>query len=562
MLERRLRAARGRGRADAGRRPGDACSSCSARSRRCTSRSARPLHRRPRRRDAERSRVQVGSSPRGSLALLKLVAGRAALRGRDFVTPDDVKTVAVPALAHRLTLRPELWVQRRRARTSSRECLDERADAGGRGRRSPRRDPRGDSEARAATRRWPPSGFRRARARPAGARRARDAVRARAGDRARSRRGRSSSRRELGARPRAPARGRHVDAARLELSAEQAVERLELSLALPDGSSPRRRTRSSIRLARGRAARARGAAALPALGRYQVGRVRLARARPVRPVRLRGQLPASHCGCTCIRSEETLAAAPAPARHPGVRRQPRRPAEGRGDRVRRPPPVPARRPRPARELAGDGAARRAVVNEEHPERNADIVLFLDSFAEARLGDRGRSTSACGRPPRSRRLPAAARPRRARALRRLLNWLTATSGTTQLYRIVDALLDTEVVLSYVWRDIDVIPTRTLPPKALVLALTPLLDERMVNALLDLRARGSDLAVDRDRAGPVRRRGQDRDRAARLPDLEAAARRAPPQSASSASRSSSGAGRPAGARPGGGVVIQALRQGVRA
>jgi MoxR-like ATPase len=56
--------------------------------------------------------VQVGSSPRGTLALLKLSRGRAALDGRDYVTPDDVKVMAVPALAHRLTLRPELWVQR------------------------------------------------------------------------------------------------------------------------------------------------------------------------------------------------------------------------------------------------------------------------------------------------------------------------------------------------------------------------------------------------------------------------------------------------------------------
>jgi len=54
----------------------------------------------------------VGASPRGSLALLALARCRAALAGRDFVLPDDVKTVAVPALAHRLVLRPELWVQR------------------------------------------------------------------------------------------------------------------------------------------------------------------------------------------------------------------------------------------------------------------------------------------------------------------------------------------------------------------------------------------------------------------------------------------------------------------
>jgi MoxR-like ATPase len=54
----------------------------------------------------------VGASPRGSLALLKLARGRAALSGRDYVLPDDVKAIAVAALAHRLVLRPELWVQK------------------------------------------------------------------------------------------------------------------------------------------------------------------------------------------------------------------------------------------------------------------------------------------------------------------------------------------------------------------------------------------------------------------------------------------------------------------
>jgi MoxR-like ATPase len=68
--------------------------------------------------------VQVGASPRGSLALLKLSRCRAALHGRDYVTPDDVKSVAVPALAHRLTLRPELWVQRVSAEDVVRERLD------------------------------------------------------------------------------------------------------------------------------------------------------------------------------------------------------------------------------------------------------------------------------------------------------------------------------------------------------------------------------------------------------------------------------------------------------
>ena len=56
--------------------------------------------------------VEVGASPRGALALLKLSRGRALLNNRDYVTPEDVKAVAEPALAHRLTLRPELWVRR------------------------------------------------------------------------------------------------------------------------------------------------------------------------------------------------------------------------------------------------------------------------------------------------------------------------------------------------------------------------------------------------------------------------------------------------------------------
>jgi MoxR-like ATPase len=68
--------------------------------------------------------IQVGASPRGSLALLKLSRCRAALNGRDFVTPEDVKAITVPALAHRLTLRPELWVQRVSAEDVVRERLD------------------------------------------------------------------------------------------------------------------------------------------------------------------------------------------------------------------------------------------------------------------------------------------------------------------------------------------------------------------------------------------------------------------------------------------------------
>jgi MoxR-like ATPase len=58
------------------------------------------------------SALQVGASPRGTLALVKLARAYAVLQGRDYVTPDDVKAVAPPALAHRLVLASEQWVRR------------------------------------------------------------------------------------------------------------------------------------------------------------------------------------------------------------------------------------------------------------------------------------------------------------------------------------------------------------------------------------------------------------------------------------------------------------------
>jgi uncharacterized protein (DUF58 family) len=134
------------------------------------------------------------------------------------------------------------------------------------------------------------------------------------------------------------------------------------------------------------------------------------------------------------------------------------------------------------------------VNESHPERNTDVILFVDSFAEARIGGEGtldlavRATAA--------RADAYGRRRDRVGLigyGGILRWLVPGTGIVQLYRIVDALLDTEIILSYYWKEIDLIPRRVLPPNALVIALSPLLDPRSVAALLDLRARGFDLVV---------------------------------------------------------------------
>lgn len=134
------------------------------------------------------------------------------------------------------------------------------------------------------------------------------------------------------------------------------------------------------------------------------------------------------------------------------------------------------------------------VNEYHPERNADVILFLDAFAEARSGERSTLD-------RTVRAASALASRYLREKDRVglisfggvLNWLLPSTGLAQQYRIVDSLLDSRIVLNYAWRNLDVIPRRTLPPQALVLALSPLLDERSTDALLDLRARRFDVVV---------------------------------------------------------------------
>jgi uncharacterized protein (DUF58 family) len=134
------------------------------------------------------------------------------------------------------------------------------------------------------------------------------------------------------------------------------------------------------------------------------------------------------------------------------------------------------------------------VNEQHPERNVDVVLFVDSFAELRRG----SSSSLDLAVRAAATLAAHYTRRRDRVGLIsfggyLRWLAPGSGLAQLYRIIDALLDTEITLSHAWKAIDVVPARTLPPQALVVALTPLLDERSIRALLHLRARGFDLDV---------------------------------------------------------------------
>jgi uncharacterized protein (DUF58 family) len=135
-----------------------------------------------------------------------------------------------------------------------------------------------------------------------------------------------------------------------------------------------------------------------------------------------------------------------------------------------------------------------VISDRHPERNADVVLFLDTFAEARRMHEGTLVRAVRA---ADTLAAAHLAQRDRvglvAFGGMAHWLLPSAGTAQLERIADALLRSEIVFSYVLRNVKVLPPRSLPPHALVIALTPLLDERTATALSDLRGRGHDLVV---------------------------------------------------------------------
>ena len=149
-----------------------------------------------------------------------------------------------------------------------------------------------------------------------------------------------------------------------------------------------------------------------------------------------------------------------------------------------------------RQVNWRATARRGAlhVTERHPEHARDVVLLLDTFAEARGGASGTLDPA---------VRAAASLATAHLARRdrvalvdfgsTLRWLEPTFGPTQLYRIIDALLSSQISLSYAWREVESIPRRVLPAGALIIAITPLLDERSIGLLTGLRIRGSDLTV---------------------------------------------------------------------
>ncbi len=137
---------------------------------------------------------------------------------------------------------------------------------------------------------------------------------------------------------------------------------------------------------------------------------------------------------------------------------------------------------------------RLYVTQQHRERNADVVLMLDTLAEAGappdttldLGVRAAASLASAYLAKKDRVGFI-------GYGGIIHWVKPGSGRTQYERLADALARAGVVFTYVAKDLAVIPPRVLPPQALVIAITPLLDRRFARAALDLSARGFDLVV---------------------------------------------------------------------
>ena len=414
-------------------------------------------------------------------------ACRAALDGRDFVTPDDVKAVAVPALAHRLTLRPELWVQRVPAGGRRAGALETVPTPRRRGRRAAPGDARGR-----ARRSSPPT--------PASRRSGCSAALVSGGPElaalgapfllvAAARRSALPRdprvERRLTARPRA--RCSRARRSTLDAGAARAQRRSSgssCSLALPTRARARRRAENPTVVCASRAA-SRATLELPlarrALGRYALGDV-LVRARDLLGARR----------ATSALGDRRRAAAGLPAAGGAARARCARPrrrsyagnelsrAQGRGiefadlrpfvagDRVRR--------------VNWRASARRGElwVNEQHPERNADVVLFLDTSPRRGAAPTGTLDLAVRAAARARRpLPRPARPGGARLLRR-----RSCAGSCPATGLVQRLPDPRRAARQRGRaELRVegrstsSRARMLPPQALVIALTPLLDERV-------------------------------------------------------------------------------------
>ena len=134
------------------------------------------------------------------------------------------------------------------------------------------------------------------------------------------------------------------------------------------------------------------------------------------------------------------------------------------------------------------------VTQRHPERNADVVLMLDTFSEARRSIERTIDLAV-------RAAAALIDAHGRRLDRIgllafggpVRWIRPGMGDRHRFQLLDLLMESRIDWQHHWRGLSTAPAHTLPAHALVIGLTPLLDERMVAALADVRSRGFDLTI---------------------------------------------------------------------
>lgn len=152
------------------------------------------------------------------------------------------------------------------------------------------------------------------------------------------------------------------------------------------------------------------------------------------------------------------------------------------------------------------------VTQRHRERNADVVLMLDTLTA--VGPPGDMTlDAATRAAASLASAYLARKDRVGLIEYggVIRWVKPGSGRTHAVRLFDALIEANVLFTYVAKDLALVPPRVLPPEALVIALSPLLDPRFVKAATDLAARRFDLVVLAVSPVPAARAAMSRSRA---------------------------------------------------
>jgi uncharacterized protein (DUF58 family) len=143
-----------------------------------------------------------------------------------------------------------------------------------------------------------------------------------------------------------------------------------------------------------------------------------------------------------------------------------------------------------RDIHWRATARRGAlwVQERHPERATEVVVFLDAFSTGGFERAVRVATAL--------VDAHLRDRDRVGIVSFgatVSWVRPGAGGLQRLRLIDHLLGRQVWSSSVWKGIGVVPPSTLPPRSLVLAVSPLEDDRTVAGLLDLRNRGIDVAI---------------------------------------------------------------------